>query len=73
MVSVEDRGTDLVALNKGKELMETKSSTRDEIGPNSNYQAYPEALASYEDVVEGKKLFMDSLGKMHREMSTKFM
>ncbi|KAL0906689.1 hypothetical protein M5K25_025202 [Dendrobium thyrsiflorum] len=76
-MAVEDSGAEVVALNKAKELPEPKPSARQEedkeIGLNSNYQAYPEALASYQDVVESKSLFMESLEKLHRAMRTKFM
>lgn len=34
---------------------------------------YPETLAKYQDVVEDRRLFMDTLGKLHAAMSTKFM
>ncbi|XP_020577918.1 high mobility group B protein 15-like [Phalaenopsis equestris] len=77
MVAAEDRETEDVAVAPNKEeLQAPKPSSRqagDEIGNNSNYQAYPEALASYQDVVESKKLFMESLEKLHRAMGTKFM
>ncbi|XP_020678348.1 high mobility group B protein 9-like [Dendrobium catenatum] len=76
-MAVEDSGAEVVALNKAKELPEPKPNAREaedkETELNSNYQAYPEALASYQDVVESKSLFMESLEKLHREMTTKFM
>ncbi|KAI0492744.1 hypothetical protein KFK09_027020 [Dendrobium nobile] len=75
-MAVEDSGAEVVALNKAKELPEPKPNAREaedkETELNSNYQAYPEALASYQDVVESKSLFMESLEKLHREMTTKF-
>lgn len=74
-MAVEDRGTEVIATNKGKEVLDPKPSIRqagDEIEP-SNYQAYPLALASYQDVVDSKSLFMESLEKLHHAMSTKFM
>ncbi|KAL6002787.1 hypothetical protein ACLOJK_023009 [Asimina triloba] len=38
-----------------------------------NYCPYPPALAKYEDVVANRKLFMDSLEKLHATLGTKFM
>ncbi|XP_043707467.1 high mobility group B protein 15-like isoform X2 [Telopea speciosissima] len=39
----------------------------------SNYRPYPPPLAKYQDVVADRKLFMDSLEKLHSTMGTKFM
>ncbi|XP_026400888.1 high mobility group B protein 15-like isoform X2 [Papaver somniferum] len=41
--------------------------------PKSSYYFYPQPLAKYEDVVVNAKLFMDTLGKLHATMRTKFM
>ncbi|KAI3915480.1 hypothetical protein MKW92_030262 [Papaver armeniacum] len=41
--------------------------------PKSSYYFYPQPLAKYEDVVANAKLFMDTLGKLHATMRTKFM
>ncbi|MCL7029276.1 hypothetical protein MKW94_028829 [Papaver nudicaule] len=41
--------------------------------PKSSYYFYPQPLATYEDVVANAKLFMDTLGKLHATMRTKFM
>ncbi|KAI3980357.1 hypothetical protein MKX01_003896 [Papaver californicum] len=41
--------------------------------PKSSYYFYPQPLAKYEDVVANAKLFMDTLGKLHASMRTKFM
>ncbi|KAK8943731.1 High mobility group B protein 15 [Platanthera guangdongensis] len=77
MGEVEDKGTEVMANNKGKELLEpklsSKSSGDDEILPTSQYEVYPEALASYQEVVGNKTLFMESLEKLHFAMKTKFM
>ncbi|XP_051133268.1 high mobility group B protein 15-like [Andrographis paniculata] len=37
------------------------------------YYPYPPALATYEDVVSSRDLFMDTLKKLHSSMGTKFM
>ncbi|ESQ51864.1 hypothetical protein EUTSA_v10017860mg [Eutrema salsugineum] len=39
---------------------------------NNTARAYPSHLASYEDVVANKDLFMSTLKKLHSEMGTKF-
>ncbi|WOH08266.1 hypothetical protein DCAR_0727704 [Daucus carota subsp. sativus] len=38
-----------------------------------SYHPYPQPLARYEDVVVSRELFMDTLGKLHATMGTKFM
>lgn len=38
-----------------------------------SYHPYPQPLARYEDVVVSRELFMDTLGKLHATMATKFM
>ncbi|XP_043722485.1 high mobility group B protein 15-like isoform X2 [Telopea speciosissima] len=38
-----------------------------------NYRPYPSPLAKYQDVIADRKLFMDSLEKLHSTMGTKFM
>lgn len=77
MGDVEDKGTEVLATNKGKELLEPKPissrSGDEEIAPSSSYEAYPEAIASYQEVVGNKNLFMESLEKLHFVMKTKFM
>ncbi|KAL1548391.1 high mobility group B protein 15-like [Salvia divinorum] len=40
---------------------------------SSTYHSYPPPLATYEDVVCSRELFMDSLRKLHISMGTKFM
>lgn len=37
------------------------------------YHSYPPPLATYEDVVGSRDLFMDTLKKLHISMGTKFM
>ncbi|KAM7488774.1 hypothetical protein LguiB_026258 [Lonicera macranthoides] len=41
--------------------------------PPLQYRPYPPPLAKYEDVVANPRLFMDTLGKLHAAMGTKFM
>ncbi|KAK1389783.1 High mobility group B protein 15 [Heracleum sosnowskyi] len=41
--------------------------------PAMSYHPYPQPLARYEDVVVSRELFMDTLGKLHATMETKFM
>lgn len=41
--------------------------------PAVSYHPYPQPLARYEDVVVSRELFMDTLGKLHATMGTKFM
>lgn len=58
-------------LDKGKQfvVMDTNSKPT-----KARYDhRYPETLAKYQDVVEDRRLFMDTLGKLHAAMSTKFM
>ncbi|ONK58301.1 uncharacterized protein A4U43_C09F10760 [Asparagus officinalis] len=60
-----------VDADKGKELMPAvEGSTMTE--PSYQHK-YPEPFAKYKDVVEDSKLFMDTLGKLHAAMGTKFM
>ncbi|GAB4844087.1 High mobility group B protein 15 [Ancistrocladus abbreviatus] len=40
---------------------------------SSIYHQYPPPLAKYEDVVANRRLFMDTLEKLHAAMGTKFM
>lgn len=40
---------------------------------SSTYHSYPPPLATIEDVVCSRDLFMDSLKKLHISMGTKFM
>lgn len=40
---------------------------------SSTYHSYPPPLATFEDVVCSRDLFMDSLKKLHISMGTKFM
>lgn len=39
----------------------------------SAYHSYPPPLATYEDVVTSRDLFMDTLKNLHLSMGTKFM
>ncbi|ONK77642.1 uncharacterized protein A4U43_C02F8940 [Asparagus officinalis] len=64
-------GKEMVDLDRGKQLMvadEEESNSQ----PDYDHK-YPEPLAEYKDVVEDRNLFMDTLGKLHAAMSTKFM
>lgn len=77
MGDVEEKATEVMEHNKGKELLDPKLSPKcsgdDEILPTSKYEVYPEAFASYQEVVANKTLFMESLEKLHFAMKTKFM
>ncbi|KAG0485828.1 hypothetical protein HPP92_009907 [Vanilla planifolia] len=59
------------------ELVEPNPRARcaedEEMGGSSSYQAYPKALASSEDVLSNKTLFMETLEKLHVHMGTKFL
>ncbi|KAK4425261.1 High mobility group B protein 15 [Sesamum alatum] len=41
--------------------------------PAPSYHPYPPPLATYEDVLASRELFMDTLKKLHASMGTKFM
>lgn len=63
----------------GKTSMAASSSTAKQTplpikqAPPLQYHPYPPPLAKYEDVVASPRLFMDTLGKLHATMGTKFM
>lgn len=57
--------------DKGKQVMVMKPSAVTD-KPNYHHK-YPEPHAKYKDVVEDRKLFMETLGKLHAAMATKFM
>lgn len=55
-------------------VMASNSNSKPAAGGKPRYDhRYPEPLAKYQDVVEDPKSFMDTLGKLHASMSTKFM
>lgn len=62
-------------VEQGKMAMTSASSaaTTNQSASAVSYHPYPQPLARYEDVVASGKLFMDTLGKLHATMGTKFM
>ncbi|KAK1381264.1 High mobility group B protein 15 [Heracleum sosnowskyi] len=62
-------------VEQGKMAMTSSSSAAatNQSASTVSYHPYPQALARYEDVVASGKLFMDTLGKLHATMGTKFM
>lgn len=62
-------------VEQGKMAMTSSSSaaTANHNASPVRYRPYPQPLARYEDVVASGKLFMDTLGKLHATMGTKFM
>ncbi|KAJ6809456.1 high mobility group B protein 15-like [Iris pallida] len=64
------KGKEVAMLNpsQGRAVVEQKVMTQ------ANYRhIYPEPLAKYKDVVDNQELFMNTLGKVHAVMGTKFM
>nr|XP_017218169.1 PREDICTED: high mobility group B protein 15-like isoform X2 [Daucus carota subsp. sativus] len=60
--------------DQGKMAMPPSSSVAaTETSLPLSYHPYPQPLARYEDVVVSRELFMDTLGKLHATMGTKFM
>ncbi|KAL1808282.1 hypothetical protein ACET3Z_025272 [Daucus carota] len=60
--------------DQGKMAMAPSSSVAaTETSLPLSYHPYPQPLARYEDVVVSRELFMDTLGKLHATMGTKFM
>lgn len=63
--------------NKGKQLMTSTSNLKrvkeGDARPHGNFNAYPNPMATYEDVIADRKLFMGTLEKLHAAMATKFM
>ncbi|XP_020110002.1 high mobility group B protein 15-like isoform X3 [Ananas comosus] len=63
--------------NKGKQLMTSNSNLKQvkegDARPHGNFNAYPNSMATYEDVIADRKLFMGTLEKLHAAMATKFM
>lgn len=55
-------------IDKGKQLVGQMDSAA-----QTNYHPYPKPLATYENVVSDRKLFMETLEKLHLMMGTKFM
>jgi len=67
-----EMGKELVDADKGKQIMVMRPPAAAE-GKPSYHHKYPEPLAKYKDVVEDRRLFIDTLGKLHAAMATKFM
>lgn len=64
------KGKEVAMLNpcQGQAVVEQK------VMPQASYHhLYPEPLAKYKDIVDNQELFMNTLGKLHAKMGTKFM
>ncbi|KAL1807174.1 hypothetical protein ACET3Z_030242 [Daucus carota] len=53
--------------------MASSAAAANQSASAASFHPYPQPLARYEDVVASGKLFMDTLGKLHATMGTKFM
>ncbi|RZC62277.1 hypothetical protein C5167_024026 [Papaver somniferum] len=84
MVELSGRSEEAGFKGNGKGILYASSSsspvtcdgnlmTTRKAAPKSSYYFYPQPLAKYEEVVANAKLFMDTLGKLHATMRTKFM
>ncbi|KAM0944164.1 putative transcription factor & chromatin remodeling ARID-HMG family [Dioscorea sansibarensis] len=64
-------------IDKGKQLVLPESGSTQvgqmDSATQAKYQPYPKPLATYESVVSDRKLFMETLEKLHLMMGTKFM
>ncbi|KAJ3675668.1 hypothetical protein LUZ60_004710 [Juncus effusus] len=58
---------------KGKKKIMDKGEENGNGNGNDKLLLYPQPLAKYTDVISDKNLFMQTLGKLHAAMKTKFM
>lgn len=73
MKDVDEKGEEVPAMEKGKELLQLRPGAEEKATSNSDYHPYPKAVASYQDVLASRNLFMETLEKLHSAMGTKFM